>query len=61
MQDFFNLVTLVCAALAAMGLGVFAAYAIFKSGFALMHWHTQQNAPASTVVVKASTEVASVS
>ncbi len=61
MQDFVNLVMLVCAALAAMGLGVFAAYAIFKSGFALMHWHTQQNAPAPSVAVKPSTEVASVS
>jgi len=58
MQDFFNLVMLVCAALASMGLGVLAAYAIFRGGFALMRWHTQQNAPAA---VKASTEVARVS
>jgi hypothetical protein len=58
MQDFFNLVMLVCAALASMGLGVFAAYAIFKGGFALMRWHSQQNAPAP---VKPSAEVARVS
>ncbi len=58
MQDFFNLVMLVCAALASMGLGVLAAYAIFRGGFALMRWHSQQNAPAA---VKASTEVARVS
>jgi hypothetical protein len=58
MQDFFNLVMLVCAALASMGLGVLAAYAIFRSGFALMRWHTRQNTPTP---VKASTEVARVS
>jgi hypothetical protein len=58
MQDFFNVVMLVCAALASMGLGVWAAYAIFKGGFALMRWHTEQNAPTP---VKAGTEVARVS
>jgi hypothetical protein len=58
MQDFFNLVMLVCAALASMGLGVFVAFAIFRGGFALMRWHTEQNAP---VPVKPSTEVARVS
>jgi len=51
-------VMLVCAALASMGLGVFVAYALFKGGFALMRWHTEQNAPAA---VKPSTEVARVS
>jgi hypothetical protein len=58
MQDFLNLTMLVLASIASMCLGVLAAYAIFKSGFALMRWHTQQNAPA---VAKASTEVARVS
>jgi hypothetical protein len=58
MQDFFNLVMLVCASLASMCLGVFVAYAIFKGGFALMRWHTEQNAPTP---VKAGTEVARVS
>jgi hypothetical protein len=58
MQDFFNLVMLICASFASMGLGVFVAYAIFKGGFALMRWHTEQNAPA---VVKANPEVARVS
>ena len=58
MQDFFNLVMLVCAALASMSLGVWAAYAIFQGGFALMRWHTSQNAPTP---VKASPEVARVS
>ncbi len=53
MQNFFNLVMLVCAALASMGLGVFAAYAIFKVGFALMHRHTQLQRP-----IKTATEVA---
>jgi hypothetical protein len=58
MQDFFNLVMLVCAALASMGLGVLAAYATFKCGFALMRWHTEQNAPAA---VKPQPQVARVS
>ncbi len=58
MQDFINLVMLVCAALASMGLGVWAAYAIFRAGFALMRWHTSQNA---TAPVQPSTEPARVS
>ena len=58
MQDFMNLVMLFCAALASMGLGVLLAYSLFKGGFALMRWHTQQNAPAPA---KATTEVARVS
>ena len=58
MQDFFNLVMLMCASLASMGLGVLAAYALFKCGFALMRWHTQQQAPAS---VKAQAQIARVS
>ncbi len=57
MQDTFNLVMLVCAALASMGLGVLAAYGLFKGGFALMHWHTRQAAPAG----KAQPQVARVS
>jgi len=58
MQDLMNLVMLFCAALASMGLGVLLAYGLFKGGFALMRWHTQQNTPAP---VKATTEVARVS
>jgi hypothetical protein len=57
MQDFINLVMLVCATLASLGIGVFAAFAIFRSGFALMRWHTQQQAPAT---IKSTTEVARV-
>ena len=57
MQDFLNLTMLVLAAIASMCLGVLAAYALFKGGFALMRWHTQQQLPA----VKPSTEVARVS
>jgi hypothetical protein len=45
MQDFMNLVMLVCATLASMGLGVFASYGIFKAGFAAMRWHTQLQMP----------------
>jgi hypothetical protein len=58
MQDFVNLVMLTLASIASMCLGVLAAYAIFKGGFALMRWHTQQNAP---IAVKPTTEVARVS
>jgi hypothetical protein len=58
MQDFINLVMLVCAALASMGLGVFAAFAIFKAGFALMSWHTGQTTPAA---VQPSTEIVNAS
>jgi hypothetical protein len=60
MQDTFNLVMLVCASLASMGFGVFVAYGIFRGGFALMRWHTEQNAPAQSAV-KANPEVARVS
>ncbi|WP_263357450.1 hypothetical protein [Acidicapsa ligni] len=58
MQDFVNLAMLVCASLAAMCLGVFTAYGLFKVGFAIMRWHTRQNSPAA---VKARAEVARVS
>lgn len=58
MQDFVNLVMLTLAAIASMCLGVLTAYAIFKGGFALMHWHTRQSAP---MTVKPTTEVARVS
>ena len=58
MQDFINLVALVCAALASMGFGVYAAYAIIKAAFALMHWHAQQSAPAR---IKPTTQTAPVS
>jgi hypothetical protein len=58
MLDFVNLIMLTLASIAAMMLGVLAAYSIFKGGFALMRWHTQQNAPAP---VKAAVEVARVS
>jgi len=57
MQDFFNLVMLACAALGSMGLGVLSAYALCRSAFHLMHWHSQQADPAvkpSTKVVRAS-------
>ena len=58
MQDFLNATMLVLAAIASMCLGVLTAYALFKGGFALMRWHTQQQLPAQ---VKPSTEVARVS
>ncbi len=57
MQDFVNLVLLVLASIAAMLLGVLAAYGLVKTGFSLMHWHSQQQAPATktqTQIVNAS-------
>ena len=53
-----NLVMLVCATLASMGLGVFVAYGVFKAGFGLMRWHTQAQLPAK---VEARPQVARVS
>jgi hypothetical protein len=44
MQDFLNLIMLVLASIASMLLGVLAAYGICKSAFALMRWHSEQNA-----------------
>ncbi len=58
MQDLINLVALVCASLASMGLGVYAAYALVKAAFALMHWYAQQSAPAQ---IKPTTQAAPVS
>ena len=58
MQDFIYLVTLVCAAIASMGLGVLTAFAIFRAGFALMRWHTELNPP---VKIHAATQTAPVS
>ena len=55
MQDLLNLVALVCAAFASMGFGVYAAYAIVKAAFSLMHWHARQNAPAK---LKPTTQIA---
>jgi hypothetical protein len=57
MQDFVNLVLLVLASIAAMLLGVLAAYALIKTGFSLMQWHSQHQAPATktqTQIVSAS-------
>jgi hypothetical protein len=56
MQDSFNAVMLVLASIASMLLGVLVAYALFKTGFALMRGHTQQQTPA-----KAQPQVARVS
>ncbi len=53
MTDLFNLAMLVCAAIGAMGLGVFAAYGIFRIGFALMRPRT-----ATSVTVKTQPEAA---
>jgi len=58
MQDFVNLVLLVLASVAAMLLGVLAAYTLIKTGFTLMHWHSQQQTPAPA---KTQTQIASAS
>ena len=53
-----NLVMLVCATLASMGLGVFVAYGVFKAGFGLMRLHTLTQLPPK---VEARPQVARVS
>jgi hypothetical protein len=61
MQDFVNLVMLVCAAIASMGLGVIVAYGLFKGGFSLMRWHAHIDVPEQQAAVKTSSQVARVS
>ncbi|HEX4029334.1 MAG TPA: hypothetical protein VHX20_03175 [Terracidiphilus sp.] len=36
MDDFLNLILLICASVGAMAFGILAAYAILRTGFALM-------------------------
>jgi len=36
MQDFVNMVVLICAAIASLGLGVMLAYAVCRTGFAVL-------------------------
>ena len=56
MQDFMNLVMLVCASLASMAVGVMLAYGVLKAGFGLMRLHAQGQEP----VEKAQAQVARV-
>jgi hypothetical protein len=44
MADLLNLAMLVCATIGSMAFGVLAAYAIFRTGFALMRPRRQQPA-----------------
>lgn len=53
MNDFINLIMLICATLGSMAFGVLSAYGIFRFGFALMR--PQERQPA---VVKARPETA---
>ncbi|HEY0797110.1 MAG TPA: hypothetical protein VGD64_15160 [Acidisarcina sp.] len=47
MQDFVNLLMLICAAVAALGVGVVMAYLVCKMGFAALKAQTR---PAPAVV-----------
>ena len=44
MQDFVNMVVLICAAIASLGLGVILAYTICRAGFALLRQRTLHRA-----------------
>ena len=57
MQDFVNMVVLVCAAIASLGLGVMLAYAVCRAGFALLG---VQARPAEPAAVPAKTQPAEV-
>lgn len=48
MQDAVNLLMLICAALAALALGVLLAYAICRSAFALLRIHARSVAAESS-------------
>jgi hypothetical protein len=51
MQDLMNLVVLICAALASLGLGVMLAFAVCRAGFALLRLQAPR-AEASAVSAK---------
>ncbi|MFP5276087.1 MAG: hypothetical protein ACLGPM_03145 [Acidobacteriota bacterium] len=55
MADLLNVVMLICASLASLVFGVFAAYGILKAGFALMRPRSQ------AATVKPQPEMAQVS
>lgn len=48
MADLVNLAMLICASIAALAFGVFAAYGILRIGFALMRPRPAAKAPAKT-------------
>jgi hypothetical protein len=54
MLDLMNLVVLICAALASLGLGVILAFAVCRAGFALLRLQAPR-AEASTVAAKTRT------
>jgi hypothetical protein len=57
MQDLANMVVLMCAAIAALGLGVTLAYAICRAGFAVLRAQTR---PAESKVVQTEARAAEV-
>jgi hypothetical protein len=54
MQDFVNMVVLICAAIASLGLGVVLAFAVCRFGFVLLRTQTRSQQP-SAIPVKAQT------
>jgi hypothetical protein len=57
MLDVMNTLVLICAALAALGLGVMLAYAVCRAGFALLRLQTPRTesaaVPAKTQAIEA--------
>lgn len=47
MQDFANMVVLICAAIASLGLGVLLAYVVCRAGFALLRIQAHPAEPAA--------------
>ncbi len=47
MQDLANMVVLICAAIASLGLGVLLAFALCRMGFALLRVQTRPAQPAT--------------
>jgi hypothetical protein len=57
MQDFVNLVVLICAAITSLGLGVLLAFAVFRAGFAMLRVEAR---PAEPKAIQAEAQTAEV-
>ncbi len=57
MQDFVSTMILICAAIAALGLGVVMAYGLCKFGFIALKMHARSMAPATPRVKPRTAEI----
>ena len=57
MQDFINMVVLICAAIASLGFGVVLAFWVCKTGFMLLRVQTR---PAEPTAVPVKTQTAEI-